>query len=128
MLWLKVWERDKWGVASQATYTANQTPLLWCNTVRTVYIFLAQTSSLIGILKEANFIWLNYIPQNHIFTLVATVTLFCRTANSIHPSFLAAWHCMVYCVLNTALLNKHVWNSVIGMFVRTNVVLILYFG
>ena len=115
MLGLKVWERDKWGVASQSIYTANQTPLLWYNIVHTVYIFLAQTSSLIGILKDANFIWPNYIPLNHIFTLVATVTLFCRTANSIHPSFSAAWHCMVYCMLNAALLNKHVWNSVIGM-------------
>ena len=49
------------------------------------------------------------------YLVVATVTLFCRTANSIHPSFLAAWHCMVYCMLNAALLNKHVWNSVSGM-------------
>ena len=67
---------------------ANQTPLLWCNIVPSVYVFLAHSSSLIGILKDANFIWLNYIPQNPIFSfsLLATVTLLRRTANS--PSFL----------------------------------------
>ena len=69
-----------------------------------------------------------YTTKPYLYFSIATVTLFCRTANSTHPSFLAAWHCMVYCMLNAALLNKHVWNSVIGMFVRTNVVLILYFG
>ena len=66
---------------------ANQTPLLWCNIVPSVYVFLAHSSSLIGILKDANFIWLNYKPQNPIFSfsLLTTVMLLRRTANS--PSF-----------------------------------------